>query len=690
MLSRAGRRLLAAQSSTPVNYCLQASNAALLVGCVMGSFFGTIAQFQTLRDDLGRLHRTAHTKATPCALPVPSAAMLSMAIGHGQDDLWYSVPDEGTTAEDLQMRLCGSTSIYKALAFVMHNASIVYTPDEQTDPSGPVTYSTAESSFLDALCGQDSEHDTFGDLRERIARAYLHSNAAFVKMATGCAFAGNPFSAGACSAADAINAQLTAAAADTAAGGFGEVPDTGVALYRLLALSVAGYYDRSLNGNGCFGNAQAFNASYFCADTYAERPANCNSESSTKLVELAGKPGYEALARSQKTCSERTAAYSSPPSPPPIPLWPYPADMWAPSAPEMASCVHSLQFGLLDQRRLFGVPDPVGSFQYETSDLPRFSKFIFDRHGLSEMKKASSDSQLDRKARLRMYAYYRLKAVTTYAMLTNAVIGFFFGFASIPTVIYLLTRVVRVAPPTIQIRPPAGAAFTIAAFLGVFAWFWGVFVDGAWHRSPYYTDQECGSWAASVEVSSPWLTTDGNNRGARSWSAWTTLAVTAYAVVYMYALRKYRAKSPKYRYVADRSAVVPFSIFTTGAFCTVLALIADGSADRWFVKAVALVPSTSRLEVAPLEDVVSATVHTPSGFAPLTRPHLLSGERPVGVCRFSSFSRVRCRRADTALVHSQGDVPLFTCAVVGIDRVCDLVPIHPHCLYVCKRQRQGG
>ena len=590
-------------STKPVNYCLIASNVALLVGCVFGGFVGTIVLFQESRDDLSRLHRTFHLDVNPCALPTPSTALLSLVVGHSDDSVWSSVPTESRVADDFHVGLCGSPSVYSFLSYVTRNSSMVYVPDQKADPSDPDTWDTAEASFLDALCGDDTEEDVFGDVRERIARAYLHANAAFVRVATGCPFDKDPFAPGKCAQSTLVMEQLTAAATDTAAGGFGEVPDTGLAVYRLMALAVASYYDRKLNFNRCFGNAEGTNGSHFCWATYEERPADFNDASSTTPVVLAGEPGYEGMARTQQTCSARSGAFN-PPSPPPTPAWVYPSNQWT---SEVESCLHALEFGLLDQRRLFGVPDPRGIFHVDTSEFPWFANLVYDREGLSKLDDGLLAVKLSRRARLLMYACYRLMAVTVYCMVTNAALGFFFGFSAISSVMYITSRILRWTPVVVQIRPPPGPAFILAVVVGVFAWFWGTFVDGAWHRSPFYVSDDCGSWASAVQVSSPFLTTDRDYRGERSWGPWLTLIVTAYATLYMFAFRAWGRMRPElkknFRSLQPRTPVTTLAIITTTAMCVLLMLMADESKDRWFTLAVKPARVTDKLFTEELTDL---------------------------------------------------------------------------------------
>lgn len=608
------------RAKKPQNVCLIASNAALLTACIVG-FSATIVLFEQTRDDLSRLHHTMHIDASPCALATPSTALLSIAVGHTDNSVWSSVPSESKVARDFQLGLCGSSSVYSFLAYATKNWSMVHTADEKTNPLDPDTWDTAEASFLDALCNEDTEEDVFGDVRQRIARAYLHANAAFVRLATGCAFVADPFSLESCAQSSFVKGQLTEAAKDTAAGGFGEAPDTGLALYRLVALSVAAYYDRSLNSNGCFGNTEGTNASHFCWTTYEERPIGFNGESSTKEVVLPGEPGYEAIARTQSTCAARGGAVFDSPSPPPVPEWVYPENQWTASYPEIVSCSHALEYGLLDQRRLFGVPDPSGTFQVETAEFPWFSNLLYDREGLSKLDDGFTlpHVRFDRRSRLLVYACYRLLAVTVYCMLTNSVLGFFFGFSVVSLVMYVTSHILGWTQSIVQIRPPPGPAFFVAVAVGVFAWFWGTFVDGAWHRSPFYVSADCGSWASAVQVSSPFLTTDGDHRGERSWRAWLTLIVTAYSALYMFAFRAW-GRIMKKRFKTESRALQPRTPVTTLAtimatsMCVVLMIIVQESKNRWVDRIITSAVTTGKIptdELTDLENDLWVAIITP-------------------------------------------------------------------------------
>ena len=576
------------QRTKPVNYCLIASNAAILVGCVVGGFVGTIGHFREIRDNLHTLHHTLHLDVSPCSLPVPSTALLSLVVGHEESTVWSVVPDESEMAYEFRLGLCDLDDVYQFLSYVTSNSSI-----------------ENEELFLDAICDYDTEQRTFGDIRKRIVKAYMHANAAFVRAATGCP--NSPFDASTCSSAAFVLQQITEAASDRAAGGFGHAPDTGVALYRLIALSVMGYYDRSVNSNACFGNVESANASYFCWNTYAERPHDFNDASSTNQVFAEGKPGYEAISLTQQTCSTRASTIENPPSPPPTPHWQYTADQWTHTSEELVSCSHALEYGLLDQRRLFGVPDPSGTFQHETSEFSWFSNLLYDREGLSQIDDGLilPGVKLSRRSRLLMYACYRLVAVTVYCMITNAALGFFFGFAAISSAMYVLSRMLGLIPAKVQIRPPPGPAFFFAVVIGTFAWFWGTFVDGGWHPSPYYVSPHCSS--SSAQVSSPFMTTDGDSRGSRSWGAWLTLAVTLYATTYMLVFRAWgRMKKElytNYRRLEARTPVTTLSMFTTAAMCVLLMMMATESKKRWFTKAIKPGVHTTALPTEELNDL---------------------------------------------------------------------------------------
>ena len=535
-----------------LNDCLVASNALLIVGCVIAAFYGSLREFEEARLHLKTLHRTAHLTPGPCSLPMPSSALLVEGIGRGVS-VFSSAGGEQTSAEDLAVGFCGSASVHALLSYAMRNATILHSGAE------------AEDSFLGAICAVDS---TLGDIRVRIDRAYEGAKPAFGRIAKGCSFEFDPFAATACQQSALVKSELLAGATQ---GG-----TTGEKLYRLLALATAGFFDRFVNSGRCFGVAEVTNATHLCATLLAETGVGFDASVS---------PPPPAA---QETCGEHLSTPDGP-SPPPAPAW----------LAGASSCEDGLVFGLVDLRRGFGVPDPVDPFEPDTTPAFWAIRPLYDWAFRIDDAVLTMD---DRATRLRLYAAYRLAAVTAKTMVSNSVVGFVFGFASISTVVTVLSRVLRLSRPSLLVQPPMRSVLPIAFLFGVLSWAWQIWVDPPWHPSPFYVSGDCG--ASGYESSAPFPTSDGTNRRERFWLPWIVLATAAWAVFYTTSLRVFGVRaqlSRERRYLSPRTGTPLLMTFISLAQLVFLVLNAADSGSSWFDDAVKKLP-VAELPVARLED----------------------------------------------------------------------------------------
>ena len=555
-----------------LNVCLHLSNVALVVGCLLATFWGTLRQFDAARGNLRNLHLVAHQDPSPCGLPLPSTALLDAGVRHDAN-VFSGIGNEQRTAEDMATAICGSSNTYKALANIMHNTTAHSTMDDDG------SWTAAENSLLDALCELDT--GKLGDMRVRVSRAYMASHAAFVKFATGCSFASDPFLPAACAQSALVKAELLAAAVDASAGGFGELPSTGQQLYRLVALATSGFFDRFVNAGRCTQLYSPTNASALCEQTFADRAGAVGFDVSVSPPPAAAGSlvGYRNMV--QQTCADRAVDFNSP-SPPPAPDW------LTSETGEMAACMDSLIWGLVDLRRGFGVPDAADPFEEETSALfwliRPFYKLAFLVDRILEEQRGN------RPARLRLYAAYRLAAISAKSMLANSVAGFVFGFASVPLGVMLLTRFLGLAGAKQLVAPPLRSVLPIAALAGGFYWFWSIWVDPEWHGSPYYTSISCGERREAYASSAPWLTSDAGDRNQYSWVPYVILVSVGYLFVYVAVLRKFGVSQAEWastvRYTNPQHPYALMLTIMVVVQLTFLVLNAVSTGTLWFDDAV--------------------------------------------------------------------------------------------------------
>ena len=324
---------------TPENFCLFFKNLLLVCFSIL-AFVAFYDRFDRSRKTFLRLHTQIvgippFMEPSPCGLPTPSQVELGFGVGRKIRTPWDTEPTEDETYRHLLASVCGATNIYQVISRFSRNDSIVTMQD--TRPDRP-TWTSAENSVVNHLCGANTRSDVYGDIRMRISRAYMQSNAAFVRVATGCwtTMDTYPFTASNCDATSAalIKTEVESAAVDTLVAGQGSAatfPETGNMLFRLLILSAIAHADRTLNANICFGNTLALNASAFCAKTYAERigadtlfnAAVSPPSSAPAVLDPSAAPYEVIMQRYGKTCQSGNAFLFDPPSPPPAPQWKY-------------------------------------------------------------------------------------------------------------------------------------------------------------------------------------------------------------------------------------------------------------------------------------------------------------------------------------------------------------------------------
>lgn len=499
-------------SSAPrANKSLHLVNAILIIGSLWVVFFGIREENELYRDRLTDLHKHAHLTPAPCGFALPGVPNLIDGVSGAPD--WPRDSDGyREITEKVADGMCESDTIYNFINYIMSNDVAV-----ATAPSAafPPLENQDEAAFLDLVCMVDA--DPFGDIRTRIDRTYSASKAAFVRLSA-CAlpspppspaappaapsgnpssppsppspttssdfyteFPSDPFRYGLCRKSELVKDELNSAA-DSGAGR--EPVPTSKQLYRLLALAVSGYYDRTTNRNRCFGS-RSDNATALCESALGQ------SRGRTDLLEPA-----------QETCLERDPLHQQvvtiPPPPPPGGLAQGPLEV----------CEATHRWGLFDLTRLFGVPDATGSFEVDTSPWFWFMRPIHKALFRIEDTLASYNAgSPDYPAQLRLYAAYRLSVVTARAMLGNAVVGFIFGFAVVSSFLYLLPVLLGILKfestlPQEGVRPPVRTLLPIVFLCGVLFWAWGMWVDPYVESSPHYTSNICiDRWAAD---GGPW------------------------------------------------------------------------------------------------------------------------------------------------------------------------------------------
>ena len=498
----------------------------------------------------------------PCGMPTPDGMKLLEGLGAIGGGGWESVslePDYQSWMTKIDRGICSKVvptidvgaswvqyttgggapvpdaHYLLALSFLMGDNELRPTAAEVQ--SGDLSDKVAR--FETRACLQDENEDglepfyaeqqldSYGDFRVRVGRAYIAAMPAFTRyhvekqdcaMAEGTSSPFNKF----CIHSNFIDLELEAAARDGAsmlnANGLMESSDPdatagGVSLlamlYRLLALSLAGYHDRVHNGGKCFKNDAKLTAVDFCFAALTSAPFTAPDEQThpgSKALE-----SYNAVhdyVTTVSTCRFTT----SPPPPSPAPVV-YrmaegelkrgigatgPNDPGDATSPWDRVCAATLRYGLVEQGRLFGMPDITEEFVVDTRvdrSLHFTAKWIYDGLYINPWKNYD-DVLGDPKARLEAYMAYRLASTTIWGMIIGNVCGFALARAAVPIAVFCL-RFLKVktlsGSEIVLMRPKADWPSYLTMALALLMFYWLAFVDPA-TQSNYYVTTDCGDW----------------------------------------------------------------------------------------------------------------------------------------------------------------------------------------------------
>ncbi len=248
-------------------------------------------------------------------------------------------------------------------------------------------------------------------------------------------------------------------------------------LYALYALSVINHIDKTDNNGACFKNMDIETAHGFCENIYPARIVNDDGSDGGDTFAGLTLPALtdpdlvkfgtvidvnyyrvidEQVSRayrcSANTVNLHTLATSDPvtispsPSPPPFTSFRGAQSKFAVTIANGAtnvaavrqhvigSCAATMQYGLYDQERLFGVPDVLQPFQHDNrpdASLHFLGGWIADWYYLGPLD--DNPLAFERPVeRLELYLAYRLAGLALWGSLVASVIGYFIGRSGVP------------------------------------------------------------------------------------------------------------------------------------------------------------------------------------------------------------------------------------------------------------------
>lgn len=290
-------------------------NALLVAFCILGLALGCATFYEAKDDFLSNARLAADPK--PCGVATPDIFYLKQAIGVVGTTPWAQ-PRRNTWAATLQKKMCRPSTRNRDLdtAARVRAATLADILNNDTlSPTTAIDELTAEVNLVGHLCATTLKDDKegyfnaelYGDLVQRVSRAYLAAMPAFFRLqssyvypngdvAEGCMNSKNPFhdNVADCPQLSYIKSELAAAGTtaqsalmvgyvtdeDPASRGTPESPGSSSyyaesmprvdqMLYRLLALAVTAQYDHESNGGACFyKRSTQHGAREICEDVY--------------------------------------------------------------------------------------------------------------------------------------------------------------------------------------------------------------------------------------------------------------------------------------------------------------------------------------------------------------------------------------------------------------------------------------
>ena len=374
----------------------------------------------------------------------------------------------------------------------------------------------------------EQQRKAYGDLKTRVARAYIAAMPAFSryqKERSTCAEGvdqKDPFDV-MCKHSCHVRKELKAAAAQqellyTTA----QIP-AGTTLikqlYRLLALSLAGYYDRYHNNGVCFRNDEVYAAGdtipsgfsegdHLSAYTFCENSMNPTTPGNDMSFTNDGAVTEFTKQNQNVELNEQCGLTAYPPPPPAPPIYRIEPTKGLDKKLSAQVCAATLQYGLFEQGRLFGIPDVIAPFVVDNRvdrGLHFIGELIYDAMYVKPRKKAA-DILADPKSKLELYIAYRLSSTSIWAILVANVAGFMLVRAAAPMGVYILkflgvTSNVKQKlagrtgefEPIKLVRPQIGWPIYLAQGVNLLVIYWIFFIDPA-TQSHYYITPTCEDW----------------------------------------------------------------------------------------------------------------------------------------------------------------------------------------------------
>ena len=524
--------------STPINIRMLLINSLLVGGCIfvmvssLESYNTALADFERISRVVARTGDAGTMK--PCGLAVPRTLHIMQSLRQVASDPFVE-PTESPDVTRVRNAFCGVDSITDALRIALMTTVI---PDScctegDTPTETEVSVNTAVKNYL---CACDSEsvgmcsrspdrRGRYGDILRRITHAYILAAPAFATYAdttpTGfstCTRNKDPWSAGnsqgSCANEGTVRGQLTEAAkntmhilsgADPDTDGDAVLPNYATMLYRILALSVVEYTDRTENGGQCFANTERKDPVDFCDAILTPSKALGDGERPFGTTSTGGCANASNQVYYQQVLESSTCSWTKGTDPPatrllePIRRDRKFSDAYTLAKPVVSVCASQLEFGLMDQVRLFGLIDPITEFEHFNPYFNNsFTNFLasWGYAGLykSHVEKTMILPNHTPYNMLKLFVAYRYAMTSAWAMAAIIACGYLLAYAAVPLIKLFYVRLIRRTTTssktgTIVVKP-AGRPEFISLTTIILVGLWIIFVDPA-ASTPYPITASC-------------------------------------------------------------------------------------------------------------------------------------------------------------------------------------------------------
>ena len=270
-----------------------------------------------------------------------------------------------------------------------------------------------------------------------------------------------------------------------------------------------------------------------------------------------------------------------------------------------SNCAATMQYGLYDQERLFGIPDVLRAFQYDVrpdAELHFLGGFNARNYYKGPLDESNAFDQPTN--RLELYLAYRLACLTIWATLLACVVGFYIGRAGLPLTVAVASLVFSLKNKdgtSKRVVQPSATSITqdsltiLASILGVFAGYYTLAVDPS-VMTYYPVTPSCEDFLFGDLVHSSggaYVTSWGKRRFQRyneTQMGWLTIVVCLTPLVYTIAKlflesKRKKAQSEGPRLTRSEGFTILFLFCGAALVVGCKAALAIDSGNKWMDQA---------------------------------------------------------------------------------------------------------